>query len=75
MTATRLPLITMLMGPIATAAAAASLCAASGVGTRIPLPALAYRRTSCDCYEGCSSGTDLESCWLPTDSKPGRSPR
>jgi hypothetical protein len=47
MTTTRLSLIIMLTGPVATATAATGLCAASVVGARIPLPAFDYRR-SCD---------------------------
>ena len=47
MTAVRLPMLIVLLGPVATATAATSLCAPSAARTRIPLPAL-DRRHLCD---------------------------
>ena len=45
MTAARLPMIAVLVGPVATAAAAASFCAASVSGARIPALTLYCRRS------------------------------
>ena len=47
MTAARLPMITTLVDPVATATAVLGFCAASVAGARTPLPALDCRR-SCD---------------------------
>jgi uncharacterized membrane protein YhaH (DUF805 family) len=44
MTAARLPMITVLMGPVATAAAAASFCTVNIAGARIPALTLCRRR-------------------------------